>query len=577
MAREQTSFAGADADWLRDNPDVMSGALSRLVPTYGGSGVSGTPPQAMPQQPTSEPQPPAFAPAGVVTGTPRQQLRQLAQQHVADANALAAGELAQGDIAAGHAESRAGLMDNARDAARAYLESTKGKHSDIDTRKAAAQADVAAARAALDAPQAKEGFGKRVGRAIFGTIADTAGLQAGIDPGVIAHEREMREGKFAAEQQRQRVEQQQAYERAQRGVSDLTNEHALVNEQAKFDLANAHNLSADEIEANAARFESPMARAKAHEDAIEQRSKARDVQEQGAREEQARIDRHAAAAAAARKEQQKWEREAPARAGALAKTSADTEAALAAADKTSAEALKLRGEAAGGDVLPGYKATIPLEKSDVTNIRKNVQTMADLKNDIAALKAIRVRNGDNGTFNADDNVTAQGIMDRMIGKFTQMSGAGAPSAGEREGVIKSLVDPTGHYALTNPLKVYERMEKQLDDSMHNQLHSIGVVRSADPRATVVTDDPQATPATQQQSVPAAQPAAPSRVRMVSPTGEALLVKPELVKDLQAHGYYAPDEAREAPQPQASAAPAEPDPRTMSDQEYAQWVIQRGGY
>jgi hypothetical protein len=287
----------------------------------------------------------------------------------------------------------------------------------------------------------------------------------------------------------------------------------------------------------------------------------------------AKIAANAHAAAAARLAAQKKLDEAPLKQAQLDKLRADTE-------NTQADTAKKLGDAnaTGGDVLPGYKMTIPLEKPDVTNIRKNAQTVADLKTDLAALKAIREKNGDKGTFNKDDEVTARGIMDRMIGKFTQMSGAGAPSSEERKGVFESLVDPTGHYAFTNPKTVYDRISNQLEDSFHNQLRAIGVQRSSDPRASVVEDGPQSG---------GAAPAS-TGVIMVNPqTGDRRRVTdPRAIELGKQHGYQVEGEPQAAPrppgqpEPMAMSAPVpaqQPDVASMTDQEYAAYVARENGW
>jgi hypothetical protein len=139
---------------------------------------------------------------------------------------------------------------------------------------------------------------------------------------------------------------------------------------------------------------------------------------------------------------------------------------------------KLQREGEGGtgeEVLPGYVSTVALGPSDKTTIRANAMAVNDIISDIGKLRAIRARNDDGGTWNADDRTQAEGIMGRMSTKLSQMNGAGAPSEGERELFAKSLVDPTGFYARKHPIKLYGRMAVDFRSSFNSKLKAIGIV------------------------------------------------------------------------------------------------------
>lgn len=128
----------------------------------------------------------------------------------------------------------------------------------------------------------------------------------------------------------------------------------------------------------------------------------------------------------------------------------------------------------GEEVLPGHIATVNLGPADKTALRANAMAINDVIADLGRLREIRKRH-DGGTFNADDESEAKGIMGRMSTKLSQMNGAGAPSEGERELFRESLTDPTGFYLRKNPVELYDRMAHDFRNNFNAKLRSIGVV------------------------------------------------------------------------------------------------------
>lgn len=167
------------------------------------------------------------------------------------------------------------------------------------------------------------------------------------------------------------------------------------------------------------------------------------------------------------------------------------------AEKTAAEALKAQNEAlgsagAGQEVMPGYIATIPLEKAEVKEIKQNRRTLTDVQRDFEKLKEIRRRNGGvSGALwkNGDDKVEASNIISGLTGKMNQLVGRGAPSNAELEDMKEQLLDPTGRYVLKDPVEIYNRTVKRLEDNYNAGLDAIGVQRVGQDRAQPAkTDD-----------------------------------------------------------------------------------------
>jgi hypothetical protein len=154
------------------------------------------------------------------------------------------------------------------------------------------------------------------------------------------------------------------------------------------------------------------------------------------------------------------------------------------------------GEGAGQEVMPGYVATIPLEKKDVSDIRTNAQVLRRIEGNFAKLAEIRKRN--KGNFKAwvdkDDSRDAQNIISEMTGVMNQFAGRGAPSNAELEDMKEQLLDPTSTYWLTDPEAVYKATMSRLKNNFEAGLDAVGVRRAgggqAAPAAAAGGSDPR---------------------------------------------------------------------------------------
>jgi hypothetical protein len=150
-----------------------------------------------------------------------------------------------------------------------------------------------------------------------------------------------------------------------------------------------------------------------------------------------------------------------------------------------ADIRKKQGEAGTGEgqeVLPGFVATVPLEKKDVSDIRANAQVLEKIKGNYRQLTEIRERNKGNPISqwtNKDDAVLAQNVISEMTGVMNQFAGRGAPSNLELDDMKKQLLDPTDNYVLTDPAKVYQEQVKRLERNFQAGLDAVGVRRAGE--------------------------------------------------------------------------------------------------
>lgn len=137
------------------------------------------------------------------------------------------------------------------------------------------------------------------------------------------------------------------------------------------------------------------------------------------------------------------------------------------------------GTGEGQEVLPGFVATVPLEKKDVSDIRANAQVLEKIKGNYQQLAEIRDRNKGNPISqwtNKDDAVLAQNIISEMTGVMNQFAGRGAPSNLELDDMKKQLLDPTDNYVLTDPKAVYRGQIERLERNFKAGLDAVGVRR-----------------------------------------------------------------------------------------------------
>lgn len=212
------------------------------------------------------------------------------------------------------------------------------------------------------------------------------------------------------------------------------------------------------------------------------------------------------------------------------------------------------GEVGTKEVIPGFVDNIGLEKPDVTAIRKNAGVVADLQNDYKLLDALRQKNA-GGTWNADDTSKAQRITNGMVSKFSQMTGAGAPSESERDDFKATLVDPTGFYLFKDPSAIYKTAQSDLQTGLDARLRSIGV--SPRDGNVAVNATPVGTPT-----------AAPAAVAAVSPPSDLVsVINPDTQQIGQVHrsqlaaaaarGFVPGRPSSSAPIPRDDTPPVEP--------------------
>lgn len=254
------------------------------------------------------------------------------------------------------------------------------------------------------------------------------------------------------------------------------------------------------------------------------------------------------------------------------------------------------GEGPGQEVLPGLVASVPLEKRDVSDIRKNRAVLTDIQGDIQRLSEIRARNKGKVINDRTDVADANQIIDGLSGKMSQLSGRGAPSESERQSIIANLLNPTDTYLTTEPMKVYSALSDRLETNFRNSIEAIGI-RNLDgtpltsktfQRGTrgVAGGGPASGPV---QRAPApVNPNAP--VGMVNMrTGQRFDVHPSRVPGLQGQGWKTVSEldpiaARDRAEAEAAAARSTPAPivqgpayAEMSDEEYQRQALQDAGY
>jgi hypothetical protein len=160
------------------------------------------------------------------------------------------------------------------------------------------------------------------------------------------------------------------------------------------------------------------------------------------------------------------------------KTEQDITGKSLGAQKTAAEVAKLKaegGDGQGQEVLPGYRATIPLEKKDISDLRANRVTLTDIQGDLKALAQIRARNKGNIFNDPNDKIQAAEILDGLSGKFSVLQGKGAPSKDEKEGIMANLVNPTDTALISDPEKVYANLTERLEGNYQAGLEALGVV------------------------------------------------------------------------------------------------------
>ena len=200
------------------------------------------------------------------------------------------------------------------------------------------------------------------------------------------------------------------------------------------------------------------------------------------------------------------------------------------ASKVDALSKSGNAETAGQEVLPGLRATIPLERKDVSDIRANAQTLQKIEGNYARLAELRRKNKGTLISNADDQRESSNIISEMTGLMNQFAGRGAPSNAELEDMRANLLDPTSTYVRTDPEAVYGAQVARLKHNFASQLEAIGV------RPAGAAPQPPA-------SAPAAH-ATTATVPMINPaTGGVIQVAADKLDAARAHGLVPAMQAR----------------------------------